>query len=144
MLFKRIATAAFTESESHSSNFLQTNCGILCSFTKILILKLKLRTSIHNINIWMKWIMDELRPRCTLGWTLLAVSCEMCECSQVGTSAPGQCRHTVTLHHTPGIMRTIHHAPTHTQYTPTTPPRDGITYDLLRYERFPRNSDSQN
>ena len=48
----------------------------------------KLRTSVHNINIWMKWIMDELRPRCTLGWTLLAVSCEMCECSQVDTSAP--------------------------------------------------------
>ena len=128
MLFKRIATAAFTESESHSSNFLQTNCGILCSFTKILILKLKLRTSIHNINIWMKWIMDELRPRCTLGWTLLAVSCEMCECSQVGTSAPRHLGSVGTLLHCTihRIMRTIHHALAHPVHTPTTPPRTAL------------------
>ena len=119
MLFKRIATAAFTESESHSSNFLQANCGILCSFTKILILMLKLRTSIHNINIWMKWIMDELRPRCTLGWTLLAVSCEMCECSQVGTSAPRHlCRHTApyTRHYEDHPPRSNTHS-THTHHT---------------------------
>ena len=108
-------------SESHSSNFLQTeecrNCSFLCgSFTKILMSKL--RTSVHNINIWMKWIMDELRPRCTLGWTLLAVSCEMCECSQVGTSAPQHlCRHTVTLHHTPHYEDHPPRSSTHTVHT---------------------------
>ena len=65
--------------------------------------------------------MDELRPRCTLGWTLLAAACEMCVCSQVGTSAPQHLGGVGTLHHTPHYEDHPPRSSTHTTHlTPRT------------------------
>lgn len=129
----QLSYLSFIDSKSHSCFLLREGFGIwdwlLCgSFTKISVSKL--RTSIHNINIWMKWIMDELRPRCTLGWTLLAAACEMCVCSQVGTSAPQHLGSVGTLHHTPHYED---HPPRSTTHTPTNhPPQRLVIQDNLR------------